>query len=395
VGFFVFLMESSLLQSMRTNFTHRKVFLTGCVVMFLLGVTELLGYVAANYLATKGALYRAQSEEGFEKYVARRHPVLGWVTQKDDSEVDAVGSRLIPAYPETENPCVSLYGDSFTWSSEVDSASAWSNQLSILLKCRVNNFGTPGYGSDQAYLKFIHNRSDTAPIVLLAHLSENLLRNVNRYAWLQYPGASFHFKPRFLAGKNESLRLLPPLLPTRDTFRKIIAHPENFLQNDAFVPGGHAGVQRFRFPYSWAVAKSIGHISVQGKLKGEPWFMKFYDPTSPTDALRVTRNILINFVKEARLKKKSPVVAIMPTGLDLQYFQKHRLWPYQPLLYALQSAKIPFINIGEGILRTMTTKNPCDLFDNCGAHFNETGYALVAKVVHVRLQKLVGDVSVP
>ena len=123
--------------------------------------------------------------------------------------------------------------------------------------------------------------------------------------------------------------------------------------------------------------------------------MKFYDSTFPTNALKVTRNILINFVNEARRKKKNPVVAIMPTSFNLQYFQKHRVWPYRPLLDALQSAQMPFINIGEGILRTMPTRNPCDLFNNCGGHFNKTGYALVAKVVHVRLQKLFGDVSAP
>ena len=53
-----------------------------------------------------------------------------------------------------------------------------------------------------------------------------------------------------MAAKNESLLYLPPMLPTRDTFRNIIAHSESFLANDVFVPGGgYVGVQRFRFPY--------------------------------------------------------------------------------------------------------------------------------------------------
>jgi hypothetical protein len=45
-----------------------------------------------------------------------------------------------------------------------------------------------------------------------------------------------------MAAKNESLLYLPPMLPTRDTFRNIIAHAESFLANDVFVPGG--GVRR-------------------------------------------------------------------------------------------------------------------------------------------------------
>ena len=39
----------------------------------------------------------------------------------------------------------------------------------------------------------------------------------------------------------------------------------------------------------------------------------------------------------------------MPTGLDIQYFLNYGTWPDQPLLDALQSAKTPFINIGDGI----------------------------------------------
>ena len=119
---------------------HHNFILAGFIVILVLEVTELLGYVVANYLATKGVLYWAQSEEGLENNSARRRPVLGWVIQKNDSEVDAVGSRLISEYPGTGNPYVSFLGDFFTWSSEVESASAWNNLLSILLKCRVNNF---------------------------------------------------------------------------------------------------------------------------------------------------------------------------------------------------------------------------------------------------------------
>ena len=61
---------------------HHNFILAGFLVILVLGVTELLGYVVANYLVTKGVLYRAQSEEGLEENLARRRPVLGWVTQK-------------------------------------------------------------------------------------------------------------------------------------------------------------------------------------------------------------------------------------------------------------------------------------------------------------------------
>jgi len=368
--------------------TPRKLILTGVCFLATLLVIELLAYLVANFLASKGALYKPQSEEGFASYVARRHPVLGWVP-KPNAGFDNVGSRPTPAHPDTRNPCVSLYGDSFTWSSEVGPESAWGNRLSASLKCRVHNFGVPGYGSDQAYLRFLHNKRDTAPVVVLVHLSENILRNTNRYAWLQYPGSSFSFKPRFLVGDSGNLIYVPPMQPSRETFREIIAAPEVFLENDSFVPGKSAGVEHFRFPFTVSIARTFGHISIQSKLTGKPWYTSYYDPLHETGALTLTKLIMTNFVRDARRKSRIPVVAIMPTGLDLRYYGIHGKWPYQPLLDALTEADFSVINIGDGMMKRVATDDPCNLFDDCSGHFNELGYAMVAKVLHAPLQSLV------
>ena len=59
---------------------HHNFILAGFAVIPVLEVTELLGYVVANYLVNKGVLYRAQSEEGerFERMaVAVSGDVLG------------------------------------------------------------------------------------------------------------------------------------------------------------------------------------------------------------------------------------------------------------------------------------------------------------------------------
>jgi len=65
-----------------------------------------------------------------------------------------------------------LYGDSFTEGSGVDPEHAWSNVLSQLLHCRVANFGVSGYGTDQAYMRFLNNQRDPARVVVLGFLSE-------------------------------------------------------------------------------------------------------------------------------------------------------------------------------------------------------------------------------
>ena len=237
---------------MPVNFVLRRLTFATIILIVVIMIVEAAGFGISLYLASKGVLYRPQSEVGFENYIVKRHPILGWSPQPHKGS-DSVGSRPIPANPDPSSPCVSLYGDSFTWSSEVAAKDAWGNRLSLLLKCRVHNFGVPGYGSDQAYLRYSHNALDTAKVIVLVHLSENILRNTNRYAWLQYPGAAFSFKPRFLTGKNLKLTYLPPPQPSLQQFRKLIAEPEMHLKHDAFVPGGIAGVNHFDFPYTAGV----------------------------------------------------------------------------------------------------------------------------------------------
>src|SRR5262249_61577432 len=132
----------------------------------------------------------------FAAYMAERDPVLGWPSPhfENDKTRDETGSRIVPAFPDERESCLSIYGDSFTWSAEVDDEHAWGNVLSRRLGCRVANFGVRGYGSDQAYLRFLDNHCDHAPVVLLAHLEENNQLNVNQLCPLIYPGTRYGLK---------------------------------------------------------------------------------------------------------------------------------------------------------------------------------------------------------
>ena len=98
---------------------------------------------------------------------------------------------------------------------------------------------------------------------------------------------------------------------------------------------------------------------------------------------------MLNFAKDATKKGQTPIVAMMPTGLDLKYFKKMGRWPYQPLLHELKEVSFGVINIGKGILRRLADEDPCHLFDNCSAHFNDRGYALVAEVMSEHLKSII------
>jgi hypothetical protein len=70
-------------------------------------------------------------------------------------------------------PLIACFGDSYTHCDEVGDDETWQTYLAGLLEADVYNFGTPGYGTDQAYLKYLGMRGHLrTPVVALGLISE-------------------------------------------------------------------------------------------------------------------------------------------------------------------------------------------------------------------------------
>ena len=115
----------------------------GVMIALFVIFAEVVSYGVGKYLQSRGVFYTSLEVDSsdYADYLARRDPVLGWPPPREFGEDgrDNTGSREIPAFRNTRNNCVGLYGDSFTRSSEVEAEYAWSNVLSKLLSCRVAN----------------------------------------------------------------------------------------------------------------------------------------------------------------------------------------------------------------------------------------------------------------
>jgi hypothetical protein len=327
--------------------------------------------------------------DAYADYLLTRDSLLGWPAPSSlgEADLDRTGSRVTPAFPDPERhpACISLYGDSYTWSNEVDNEHAWGNVLSQLAGCRAANYGVGGYGTDQAYLRFAHNPPDSARIVILCHLSENIMRNVNRYRDLLYAGQSCGFKPRFVLNQKGDLELLPiPAIP-EDQYADFARHPERYLEYDYFLPGGRSGMRHLRFPYTWSIVRAFWHFHIRARLAGRPWYAEFYRADHPARGLQLTARILETFVEEARAEHRAPLVVIIPTGLDLVFFQKHGAWIYESLLDRLRASGIEPLDLGAGIMAHLAGRDPCALFTYCSAHYNAEGYRVIATLVHEEL----------
>ena len=132
--------------------------------------------------------------------------------------------------------------------------------LSKLSGCAVLNHSFGGYGSDQAYLKFLKKISDSSirkdDIVVLSHLTENILRNANRNRNLLYiRDSSPLLKPKFKV-EDEKLKLIsiPRTLDSKTLQDfKTKNYPANLRigEDRRFIPRASFGSPSLiSFPYS-------------------------------------------------------------------------------------------------------------------------------------------------
>jgi hypothetical protein len=294
------------------------------LAIVFLGV-EFVSFVTITLSKPSGVFYDpSMVTQNYEEYLKRRDTNLGWGPSLPDA------TRHDPVFPIDTPLCLSLFGDSFTWSTGVADEDAWGSILAAKLKCRVANFGVGGYGTDQAFLRF-RLLPPAGGVVLLNHLSENILRNVNQYRNLLYPGHEFTFKPRFV-DRNNGVELVPtPEVPASD-IQKFLHDPTPYLANEYFLPNGPSGVQEIEFPFTLAILKAtLTNYHIHAKLTGIPRYADFYRPEHSSHGLDVTYGILRFFALEAAARRQIPIITLVLTCEDLKYLNTTGVFPYDRL----------------------------------------------------------------
>ena len=359
------------------------------LLMVSLALGEVASFFAGSYLSSKGVFYVPPSSLRSEVYLAERDPLLGWpspTTFGQDGKRDSSGARIDPVASGGSPPCISLYGDSFTWSEEVGDEDAWGSLLGERLGCRVANYGIGGYGTDQSFLRYRASVADEAPVVIMGHSSENIIRNVSSSFDFVYPGDGTGFKPRFEVDPSGELSLLPLPRFTPESHRLAVAEPEVAFPEDFFVPGGGAGTLRLKFPYTLSVVRAFRHFRVRAELTRRAAHEGFYQPDHPTNSLAVTTAVLAAFADLAQDRGQTPVVVVLPNGSDFASRSRSGEWPYQPLLDSLDARGLRILDGGDGMLAELGGADPCTFFTSCSAHYNARGYEAVARMVEAYLE---------
>uniref|UniRef100_A0A7V6A3B5 SGNH/GDSL hydrolase family protein n=1 Tax=Desulfobacca acetoxidans TaxID=60893 RepID=A0A7V6A3B5_9BACT len=366
----------------------RLVSFTGLALMvaLILATVEIAAYFYSTYLARRYGIlfYLPQITEDYATYAARVNPRLGWPSsqalqkQQDDmiAMASAPGTDLTKI--DREFP-ISAYGDSFTAGFGVKPEYAWSNVLGRMLGCHIANYGIPGYGTDQAYLRFHDNNQDGAKIVLFGVLSENIQRNVNQLRNFLIPSSQCQTKPRFVLDNQGHVQFVPLPKLTAQNYEDFIQNPDHYLSHDYFVPGGPSGAQKLEFPYTWSILKAHKFFYDRYVL-GYKSYLQFYLPHHPSQAFPLTLAIIKQCISEVQKRGKHPIVLVFPTDEDFRVYHRH--FVYAPLIHALKREHIEYIDLGTEILKRLGSRSYMELFlGGQYHHFNENGNKLVARIL--------------
>jgi len=280
--------------------------------------------------------------------------------------------------------------------------SRWGESIAASFGCHVANYGVPGFGIDQALMRFEAVSNDTADVVVLSFFSEDIARHVTRNfdVWVYQPshfGASvFAPKARYILGLNGELQYLPAQIMTFSKFEAAVRDPAQHIEHDYLAAGGASGLPIWRFPWTFTLARVFSHWKVRAKLAGLPWYGQLFLAGHPSQALEISTRIVERFVDVAQQRGKRPVIQLLPSILDFRHYSKSQTWPYQPLIDALASRDIEVHNLGEEMLEIINIEQACKLFDtgessgldDCGGHFNDLGYEILARHTAARIGAL-------
>ena len=310
---------------------------------------------------------------------------LGWTLRpgfhSPEVTIDAGGRRRAPDRPPPDSSAVRLaaFGDSFTFGGDVADRDSYPEALARLDRgIAVANYGVPAYGLDQAYLRYLKERSAArAQVVIIGYFAENICRNVSVFRPFYNPRTGFPLaKPRY-EPSGSGLRLVPNPLASPAGYRSLLANPAEVLaelgRNDAHYrtrPHAGPGDRSATLRLAKLAAAQLQPINRDGCYAAD-------------EALSVTTRLFRLFYDTALGDGAQPVILVFPTRDDVAGWRQGRRKRYEPLLHV-------FGDEGYRVVDAM------DVFDGPGrdlstdelipTHLSPRGNALVAQVLRQRLQ---------
>lgn len=338
-----------------------------------------VGRSVREYLASGDAILEAS-------------PLLGWRPKPGARSRDGLyrydsrGLRVGDPPPPRTAPAVriALFGDSFTQGNDVGHEQSWGSLLERRLaelgvQAEVLNFGVPGYGMDQAYLRWREEGRRLNPdVVVFGFQPENARRNLNLVRAI-YTFSGFPFtKPRFVRSAD-SLALVnsPVLPPTRISGVLADFHrwPERRYEGAIDEKDYRGGFLDFS-----AAARVLREYARDNRVSRYRREIDFFRPDG--EAALLAGSIVDRFSAEVSASGSRFVMVHLPTLSELRTLRADKPLPYAPLLAELRR-RDTVVDPGPALLAAARENGVGAVVQG---HYTARGNAIVAEVVAAALR---------
>jgi len=318
---------------------------------------------------------------------------LGWPSPRDAVAPprDRTGAKYNPDFSQSNYPCASVYGASFVWGGEIPLADGWVEQLSRKLGCWVANYGVPGYGTDQAYVRFQRMKQDQAPVTMLGFSPEHIMLDVNQYrGFMGYGPSPTGIKGRFILDGEGRLEWIHRPRISEKEFVEFLRDPANLLPHEYLLPDTPDGPVTLRFPYTLTVARVALMPRLRVRFTGRPSWADFYRAGHRSGGLALTAAIVEAFVREAERRDKRALIVVLPGASNFRAEAKFGQPEYAPLIAALAAKNIDVFDPSPALLTALGQRSYCELYTapaDCEGHFGIEGSRIVADVIMAELRQ--------
>jgi lysophospholipase L1-like esterase len=334
----------------------------------------------------------AWSEEAEEAEYVGPDAALGWSIVPNGRALDgryeanAQGARaprdvVYAATPPPGKRRVVTVGDSFTHGDGVAGPDTWQRRLEgERADLEVVNFGVPGFGTDQAVLRW---RRDAAPlradVALLGIWPENLCRNLNVIRYFLQPASGFSQKPRFTADANGLTVIGQPVL-TGEALARAVTEPAAtpLVAHDLWAD------PRDVEPAAWQASRLARVVATLWRTRERKALReRLYGGDDPR-GIELTVAIARAWAGEVAATGVAPRVVLIPMVELLETYPDEDSFP---LVRALRAAGVETIDLGPPMTREVRARGAACCFQDDG-HLSPEGNALVARWLAERLAPL-------
>jgi hypothetical protein len=299
---------------------------------------------------------------------------LGWTNRSEAKtfnvvhyESDAAGMRILPGWEPARRAGsdvrIAAFGDSFTHCNEVSFEDCWTHLIEVETGARVLNGGVGGYGTDQAFLRYLEMQKDLdADIVVLGLMIGDIKRNVNIFRTF-VAGWTAWSKPRFILA-GDGIRVINQPTATPEQVPDMIANDDPLLQQDWW----YDPEEWRRDPLSWSVIYRFARARLWQLPKRVSYYRHDSEPTL------VTARLVIEFARQAKASGSRFICLIIPGQPHLRYTDPV---PWQPLLDRMTKADVEIVDPTSELRQLVDTPN---LFAPRG-HYARPGNQVLASAI--------------